>query len=94
MVLADCDPVGKFAAIGRESAHGATDGWPVGAHNTMSETGSLGGASRACGAGAGDGITAGSAGWFTLHLAPGRYELVCNLPGHYAAGMYAPLTVS
>jgi len=65
---------------------------PVGAGNTVSETGSLGEASKACGAGAGDGITAGSAGWVTLHLAPGRYELVCNLPGHYAAGMYAPLT--
>jgi hypothetical protein len=24
----------------------------------------------------------------------GRYELVCNLPGHYAAGMYAEITVS
>ena len=22
-----------------------------------------------------------------------RYEVVCNLPGHYAAGMYAQLTV-
>lgn len=67
---------------------------PVGADNTVSETGSLGEASKACGAGHGDGITAGSAGWVTLDVAPGRYELVCNLPGHYAAGMYAPLTVS
>lgn len=27
-------------------------------------------------------------------LAPGAYLLVCNLPGHYAAGMVTPLTVS
>jgi uncharacterized cupredoxin-like copper-binding protein len=26
-------------------------------------------------------------------LPPGRYELVCNLPGHYAAGMYSQLSV-
>jgi hypothetical protein len=31
--------------------------------------------------------------WVTLHLAPGRYELICNLPGHYAAGMFAELDV-
>ena len=41
-----------------------------------------------------EGIAAGSAGWVTLDLAPGRYELVCNLPGHYAAGMYTLLTVT
>jgi Sulfocyanin (SoxE) domain len=28
----------------------------------------------------------------TLH--PGRYELICNLPNHYADGMYAQLVVS
>ncbi|WP_253033861.1 sulfocyanin-like copper-binding protein [Arthrobacter sp. H16F315] len=27
-------------------------------------------------------------------MPPGRYELVCNLPGHYAAGMYSQLKVS
>ena len=25
---------------------------------------------------------------------PGRYELVCNYPGHYRAGMYAELGVA
>jgi len=30
----------------------------------------------------------------TLTLAPGRYELVCNHPGHYVSGMYALLTVT
>lgn len=67
---------------------------PVGTDGRVDETGSLGEASRSCGAGAGDGIAAGAAGWVTLTLQAGRYELVCNLPGHYAAGMYAELDVS
>lgn len=29
-----------------------------------------------------------------LTLAPGSYLLICNLPGHYAAGMVLPLTVT
>ena len=28
-----------------------------------------------------------------LNLAAGHYALICNLPGHYAAGQYADLTV-
>jgi uncharacterized cupredoxin-like copper-binding protein len=66
----------------------------IGADNTVDEAGSLGEASNACGVGSGDGITAGAAGWVTLTLTPGRYELVCNLPGHYAAGMYTELDVT
>lgn len=66
----------------------------VGADDRVSEAGSLGEASRSCGAGAGDGIAPGTAGWVTLELAPGRYELVCNLAGHYRAGMYAELDVT
>jgi len=27
-------------------------------------------------------------------LAPGRYELICNLPNHYADGMYQELVVT
>ena len=46
-----------------------------------------------CGAGPGEGIAPGDASWVTLALKPGRYELVCNLPGHYANGMYGSLTV-
>lgn len=65
----------------------------VGADNRVDETGSRGEASRTCGAGAGDGIDPGAVGWVTLHLPAGTYELVCNLPGHYAAGMYTGLTV-
>lgn len=65
----------------------------VQADGTVDETGSLGEASNTCGAGAGDGIAPGASSWVTITLAPGRYELVCNLPGHYAAGMYTQLTV-
>jgi uncharacterized cupredoxin-like copper-binding protein len=60
----------------------------------VDETGSLGEASTSCGAGAGDGIHAGSVGWTTLTLAPGRYELLCNLRNHYADGMYQELVVT
>ncbi len=67
---------------------------PVGADGTVDESGSLGEASRSDGAGAGDGIQSGAAGWTTIDLPAGRYELICNIPGHYAAGMYAELTVS
>lgn len=73
---------------------GATVGArPVGADNAVDETGSLGESSRGCGAGHGDGIGSGQVGWVTLTLRPGRYELVCNQPGHYAAGMVTELDV-
>jgi uncharacterized cupredoxin-like copper-binding protein len=65
----------------------------LGANDRVSEAGSLGEASRSCGAGAGDGIEPGAAGWVTIDLKPGRYELVCNIRGHYRAGMYADLVV-
>jgi len=67
---------------------------PIGADDTVDETGSLGEASKSCAAGSGDGITPGSAGWVTLHVHPGRYELVCNESGHYRVGMFSALTVS
>jgi hypothetical protein len=66
----------------------------VGSDGQVDEAGSLGEASRTCGAGAGDGIAACAAGWLTLTLGPGRYELVCNLPGHYPASMHAELDIS
>ena len=47
-----------------------------------------------CAEGAGQGILPGTSGWVSITLEPGRYELVCNLPGHYAAGMYTQLTVT
>lgn len=66
----------------------------VGPGGTVDESGSLGEASATCAPGEGDGIAAGTQGWVTLQLGAGRYELVCNLPGHYAAGMYAELDVT
>ncbi len=65
----------------------------IGPDGMVSEQGSLGEASATCAAGAGQGITPGAGGWVSLHLAPGRYELICNLPGHYAMGMFTELDV-
>jgi uncharacterized cupredoxin-like copper-binding protein len=67
---------------------------PIGADARIDEAGSLGEASNTCAEGSGQGILPGASGWLTATLPPGRYELVCNLPGHYAAGMYTQLTVS
>jgi uncharacterized cupredoxin-like copper-binding protein len=66
----------------------------TGGDGKIDEAGSLGEAAATCTEGEGLGILPGSAGWVTVTLPPGRYELVCNLPGHYAAGMYTQLTVS
>jgi len=66
----------------------------VGADGQVDETAALGEASRDCAPGAGDGIHAGAAGWVTLRLAAGRYELVCNRVGHYGAGMFTELDVT
>lgn len=72
---------------------------PVGADGKVDETGSLGEASKTCGADAGEesadpGIAPGAIGWTTLTLKPGRYELLCNIAGHYGAGMYTQVTVT
>jgi uncharacterized cupredoxin-like copper-binding protein len=67
---------------------------PVGNDGKVIEAGSLGEASNTCGAGAGDGIDPGALGWVTIDLPRGDYELVCNLPGHYASGMYTLLRVT
>ncbi len=66
----------------------------VGTDGKVDETGSVGEVSNNCNAGVGEGILPGSRGWATVDLAPGRYELICNLPGHYAAGMYYELQVN
>ena len=66
---------------------------PLRDDSTVDETASIGEASNSCGSDTGDGIAPGASSWTTVTLAPGRYELVCNLPGHYAAGMYTQLTV-
>ena len=51
----------------------------------------MGEASRSCGADAGEGILAGATARTTVNLPSGRYELLCNIAGHYGAGMYAEL---
>ena len=38
-------------------------------------------------------MKAGAVKKLTLNLKPGHYALICNLPGHYTAGMYTDLTV-
>ena len=65
-----------------------------GADGRVDETGSLGEVSNRCAAGVGDGLGAGAVGWTTLILTPGRYELVCNLPNHYANGMHQLFVVT
>jgi uncharacterized cupredoxin-like copper-binding protein len=67
---------------------------PVGGDAKIDEAGSLGEASKTGGAGAGEGIQPGASSWMTVTLVPGRYELVCNLAGHYTAGMSTELTVT
>ena len=67
---------------------------PVAGDGRVDEGGSLGEASKTDAEGAGEGIVAGASGWMTVTLAPGHYELVCNLPRHYAAGMYTQLNVT
>src|SRR4051812_32687150 len=38
-------------------------------------------------------LKAGASASKTFDLSPGHYVLLCNLPGHYSAGMRADLTV-
>jgi len=67
---------------------------PTGTDGKIDESHSLGEASRSCGSGTGDGIAPGSTAWTTVTLKPGHYELVCDQPWHYAAGMFDVLTVT
>ena len=38
-------------------------------------------------------IAPGTTGTLTVSLEPGKYVLICNEPGHYAAGMHASFTI-
>ncbi len=67
---------------------------PIAGDAKVDETDSLGEASKTDGEGAGEGIVPGASGWMIITLAPGHYELVCNLAGHYSSGMYTELTVT
>ena len=76
-------------------AGGAAAGQRVpGSDGKVAETGSLGEASHSCGSGTGNGITSGTVSWTTVALPPDPYELICNLPNHYADGMYQELVVT
>ena len=65
----------------------------IGANGQVDESGSLGEATRSCGPDSGNGILPATTGWTTVTLTPGRYELLCNIAGHYGAGMYTELDV-
>jgi Sulfocyanin (SoxE) domain len=58
----------------------------------------MGGGTSAGAQGSGNGAmgagTPGTAGWVTVTLPAGNYELVCNLPNHYVDGMYQELVVT
>jgi len=60
----------------------------------VTETGSLGEASNTCAAGTGEGIKSGAVAWTTVTLAPGRYELVCNLRNNSRTGCTRNWTLS
>ena len=66
---------------------------PVAATGKIDESSSLGEASTSCGEGRGNGISPGTSSWVTLTLPRGNYELLCDVPWHYANGMFAPLSV-
>jgi uncharacterized cupredoxin-like copper-binding protein len=38
-------------------------------------------------------VEPGETGSKEFNLTPGKYVMICNLPGHYAQGMYGSLTV-
>ena len=44
-------------------------------------------------AGEAEDIDPGKTATLTLDLAPGKYVLICNEPGHYAAGMHTSFTI-
>ena len=67
---------------------------PIGADGKIDEAGSLGEAANTCGSGDGDGLAPGTWSWTTLNLSRGRYELLCNIAGHYGSGMYTELDVT
>jgi uncharacterized cupredoxin-like copper-binding protein len=78
-------PLGNSKAVGAR---------PFGGDARVDEAGSLGEVSRSDGGKNDSGIVPGTSGHVTLSLKPGQYELVCNVVGHYASGMFTKLTVT
>ncbi len=67
----------------------------IGTDEKTAEADSLGEVAPVCPTDTGtDGTVPGGISQITLTLATGTYEIVCNLPGHYARGMYSTLTVT
>ncbi|WP_370329539.1 hypothetical protein [Mycolicibacterium hippocampi] len=78
-------PLGQDKSIGQRR---------IEPNNQVDESAGLGHVEASCGADEGDGLVPGAVGWTTITLEPGRYELICNIAGHYWAGMYTELTVT
>jgi len=88
---------GEPAAPRLDPSHGRLLDPPrsIGSDDRIDETGKVGEVQPVCPTDSGvDGTVPGGISQVTLTLAPGSYEVVCNLPGHYRSGMYATLTVS
>jgi hypothetical protein len=83
----DDDPRSHGAAAWRRPLPGQL---AIGANGQVDESASLAEAAS-CGPDDGDGILPATTGWTTVPLPPGRYELLCNIAGHYGAGMYTEL---
>jgi len=87
----------EYGMMVHELVYSCSHGWAgtrvVGTDGRVSEAGSLG-RRRGPAAKVPGTASPGAASWVTLHLDPGRYELICNLPGHYAMGMFAELDVA
>ena len=64
-----------------------------GASGKINENSSFGEASKSCASGVGNGISPGTRSWTSVNLAPGTYELLCDVRWHYANGMFTTLTV-
>ena len=73
---------------------GRTGQLSAGPDGKVPESTSVGEASKSCDGGPGEGINVGAVGWTTVTLLAGRYELMCNLPNHYANGMHQLLVVN
>lgn len=57
----------------------------LGGGNTVPETGRIGGIPS---------LNPGQSKTLQIRMSPGHYALICNLPGHYSAGMHADLQVT
>lgn len=65
-----------------KTSNGAAD---LGSGNTVPEPGRTGGIPN---------LNPGQSRTLSIRMTPGHYALICNLPGHYSAGMHADLQVT